>query len=512
MFACLYIPDFPLQAVVRAAPHLRSEAAVALNTKPPLFTVAAANLAARQKGIEIAMTRLQAEACPGVAIHWRSPEEEQATHAALLECARSFSPRVEATAPDTLVIDIAGLNHLFGAAAQIAQRLLQAARSLGLEINVAVSANAEAARLAARGIVGSTVIPAGEEARYLSKLSVDVLQLTPEMAETLERWGIRNSGELGTLPDVELTERLGQEGLRLQRLSRGAASRLLVPVEEPLSFAASRELDYPLDALEPLSFVLSAMLGELCKQLEQYSLAASEIRLVLELESHAVRFYERTFKLSVPTCDGKVLLKLLQLNLEAHPPEAAIVKVTLALEPAKPRTTQHGLFITSGPEPQKLELALTRIANLLGADRVGSPQLLDTHCPDSFRMLRFRGATPETNSGKQNNSARGEFSSQAAMRRFRPPVRARVWLRAGRPISLSFAGMHGKVLSASGPWRTAGDWWRESRWERDEWDVAADILPKRASPEDQKLQSEIALYRISYDLSTSRWLVEASYD
>jgi protein ImuB len=509
MFACVYVPDFPLQAVLRAAPHLRSEAAVVLNTKPPLYTVAAANAAARQKGIESGMTRLQAEACPGVAIHWRSPEEEKATQAALLECAHALSPRVEITATDTLTIDIAGLTKLFGEPAQIAQRLLQAARTLGLDVNIAIAGNANAAMLAARGIAGVTLIPKGEEARYLSRLPLDVLQLARDMVETLERWGIRNSGELVALPEVELTERLGQEGIRLQRLSRGAESRLIVPVEEALLFQEIRELDYALDSLEPLNFVLAAMLSELCKQLEQYSLAASEIRLLLELESRAVRFYERTFKLSVPTRDSKVLLKLLQLNLEAHPPEAAIVKVTLTLEPAQPRTTQHGLFLTTGPEPQKLELALTRIVNLLGEDRVGSPQLLDTHCPDSFRMLCFRGPNPEKNQAKHKEQ-KGR-SGQAVLRRFRPPVRARVWLREGRPISLSFAGRHGKVVSASGPWRTAGDWWRESRWERDEWDVAADLVPKPIQ-EDQKLEPEIALYRISYDLFTSRWLVEASYD
>jgi protein ImuB len=258
---------------------------------------------------------------------------------------------------------------------------------------------------------------------------------------------------------------------------------------------------------------LSAMLADLTRQLTLYSLAAAEIHLSLELDSRAVPVYEREFKLSVPTRDSKVLLKLLQLNLEAHPPEAAIVKVTLRLEPANPRTTQHGLFITSGPEPQKLELALTRIANLLGEDRVGSAELLDTHRPDSFRVIKFDPhARQEKIVRKQNAVAEVEGPGHAVLRRFRPPLRARVWLRDGRPISLSFSGMHGKVVAASGPWRTSGDWWRESRWERDEWEIAANLFAKRAGTEDSPVLPEAALYRISYDLSNSRWLVEASYD
>jgi protein ImuB len=511
MFACVYIPDFPLQAVLRSQPHLRNEAVVVLNTRPPLYTVASANAKARQNGIQIGMTRLQAETCPGTKIHWRSEEEEWAAQRAMLECARNFSPRVEATAPDTLVMDIGGLSHLFGSPEQLAKRVAQAVRNLGLEANIGVATNPDTALLAARGNLG--IIPAGEEARYLSKLSTDVLQLAPEMAETLQCWGICTSGELARLPEIELSERLGQEGLRLQRFARGADLRPLVPEEEPLSFAEVSELEYPLETLEPLSFVLSAMLTELCRRLEQHSLAANEICLRFELDSRAARLYERTFKLSVPTRDSKVLLKLLQLNLEAHPPEAAIMKLRLELQPAKPRITQHGFFVTSGPEPQKLELALTRIANLLGEERVGSPELLDTHCPDSFRMVRFHGrAFEEQNSRKKRTPARIGSPPHAVMRRFRPPLRARVWLRDGRPISLSFLGMHGKVVTASGPWRTSGDWWRNSRWERDEWEVAANLVPKRSNPEASKPEAEVALYRISYDLSNSRWLVEGSYD
>src|SRR5262249_38131984 len=141
MFACVHIPDFPLQAVLRSQPHLRNEAVVVLNTKPPLYTVAAANQKARQSGIQIGMTRLQAETCPGAQIHWRSEQEELATQQAMLECAQSISPRVEATACDTLVMDISGLSHLFGSPEQIAQRVARAARNLGVEINLAVANN-----------------------------------------------------------------------------------------------------------------------------------------------------------------------------------------------------------------------------------------------------------------------------------------------------------------------------------------------------------------------------------
>ena len=42
--------------------------------------------------------------------------------------------------------------------------------------------------------------------------------ISPRLLETLDRWGIRNLRALAALPEVALSERLGQEGLRLQQL------------------------------------------------------------------------------------------------------------------------------------------------------------------------------------------------------------------------------------------------------------------------------------------------------
>ena len=87
--------------------------------------------------------------------------------------------------------------------------------------------------------------------------------------------------------------------------------------------------------------------------------------------------------------DAKVFLKLLQLDLNANPPGAPIVKIHLSVEPVRPRAAQSGLFLPPSPEPEKLELTLARIAGIVGENKVGSLQLLDTHRPEAFRMHRF---------------------------------------------------------------------------------------------------------------------------
>jgi hypothetical protein len=171
--------------------------------------------------------------------------------------------------------------------------------------------------------------------------------------------------------------------------------------------------------------------------------------------------------------DAKVFLKLLQLDLKAHPPGAPILKVHLSAIPAQPRTTQGGLFLPPTPEPEKLELTLARIAGMVGEDKVGSLQLVDSHHPTSFRMQRFVPSPPRGSKEKSDDSL--SSAPIAALRLFRPPLRAAVTLRDGQPshvVCPKRKEIHGEILWLAGPWRSSGDWWDQDGWARDEWDIA----------------------------------------
>src|SRR5271156_4818309 len=216
-FAAIHVANFMVQAVLRAEVDLRDEAesrdrAVALvDGTAPLIHVVAANEAAWRAGIQLGMAQTQAQLCV-VEIRRRSRAQEKAAHAALLDLGWSMSPRVEDHAQDTILADLAGLHSLFGAEENIAREFARRAAELRLRVHVAVSANLEVAVHAARGFAGITVIPEGEEARYLSGLPVQALAPSAEALQTLQRWGIRTCAALAALPVLELSERLGQEG------------------------------------------------------------------------------------------------------------------------------------------------------------------------------------------------------------------------------------------------------------------------------------------------------------
>ena len=228
-FACIFVSDFPVEAIVRAEPDLRSQGVAVLEGKPPLQKICALNDEARDAGILTGMTKLQAEVCDGITLCERSEALESSAHQALLDCAQSFSPRVEACAPDTLLLDISGLEKLFGPLPKVAREISRRAFNVGIEINVAVASTLEAALLAARGFSGVTVVPEGKEAELLGSLPVEVLfadetdsDAAEELLETFRRWGICKFREVAALPEVALTERLGQQGLELQQKARGA--------------------------------------------------------------------------------------------------------------------------------------------------------------------------------------------------------------------------------------------------------------------------------------------------
>ncbi len=273
-FACIFVPDFPVEAIVRAEPNLRSQAVAVLEGKPPLQKICALNEEARRAGISVGMSKLQAEVCDCITLRDRSEPQEFSAHHALLDCAQSFSPRVEDCDPHTLLLDISGLEKLFGPLPKVAREISRRASAMGLETNVAVASTIEAALLAAHGFSGVTVVPEGKEPEILGNLPLELLfadesdrAIAEELLETFQRWGIRKFCDLTALPEVALTERLGQRGLELQQKARGTRGRTLVPSDSPLVFEETQELEFPLVLLEPLAFVLNRMLDHLCARL-----------------------------------------------------------------------------------------------------------------------------------------------------------------------------------------------------------------------------------------------------
>jgi protein ImuB len=457
----------------------------------------------------------------------------------LAEFAYAFSPLVEEVGADTVVIDVEGCELLFGSAYDLAKQIAKTGAKpksgggIGCSVNVALCGNPDAAIHAAKFCKGITFTAPGEELTTLGRLPVTCLQhslagidedAANEILKTLNLWGVRTFEEFANLPATGISERLGQAGLRLQELARGNSSRNLKLTPRPPVFENSIELEYPIAQLEPLSFIFARLLNQICASLHSYALATNAICVELKLDQAAV--HELKLNLPYPMRDHKVFLKLLLLNIENNPPPSAVFAVAITCDPIKPRLLQSGLFIPLAPEPEKLELTLARLAKLLGPENFGSPELVDTHRPDGFRLNRFvlkeekrRAGRRRTADSRQQTTKTGQVEirnpkSKIAFRRFRPPLKALVQAEHGRPMEVSAwdktRSVYGKVVDLAGPWRTTGDWWRTDNWARDEWDVAIEPGgPKSIGASRGSLQT---LYRIYRELGSGAWFVEGVYD
>jgi protein ImuB len=275
----------------------------------------------------------------------------------------------------------------------------------------------------------------------------------------------------------------------------------LVPLAPDERFEATLALEWPIEGLEPLSFVLSRLADPICADLDRRGRAAAAISVELRLVTRDT--WVRRQELPTPIKDPRTLRTLVLLDLESHPPPAGIDAVTLRAEPTPARTLQHSLLERARPAPEQISTLVARLTALMGDGRVGAPTSLDTHRPDAVRMARFTGealgTVPLTPHGGQSPGS-GLRAPGPALRRLRQPAVATVTVEDGRPVRVhvSRPGLpDGCIETCAGPWRTSGEWWAGTSWDRDEWDVALDGG---------------AVCRLFRDRRKDRWFVEGVYD
>jgi protein ImuB len=332
-------------------------------------------------------------------------------------------------------------------------------------------------------------VPPGADAAHLRGAPVALLDLSIEMARRLARWGIRTLGELADLPGRDLYERLGPEGARLQALARGEDMRPLDPWRPPPRFEEARELDWALDNLEPLFALFEECATRLCAQLEAHALAADRFEWSCRLAARAGESINGSFVPPVPTREARAVMAVLRATLAAEPPPAAVTALMLRAQPVRVPASQEPLDGEGRPSPRTLAETVARVIALVGPGNLGVPVLLDSHRPGALRLEPLSAV--ERGQGEGGEGTRAVL----ALRRCRPPRPARVRLIGGRPVHLRADGLAGAIVASAGPWRSSGEWWLDSRWVSDEWDVEL---------------ADGTLGRLAHDGST--WMLEGIYD
>ena len=405
---------------------------------------------------------------------------------ALVDLARAFTPRVEACGPTPVLLDLQGLGRAWPSPRALGEALLEAARARRLDPRIALAGSRVAALLVSQGREGLTILAPGEEAAALAPLPLSLLALDAEREDTLRGWGLRTLGDLAALPAAGLAERLGPDAPRLRRLARGEDDVPLAATPLPESFACTLELEWPVDGLEPLSFILARVLEPLCAGLIRRGRRAVSVALELGLVDGSL--HRRALHPAAASADPRTWRTLLLLDLETHPPRDAIQSLTLRAEPTPARTVQFSLLDPAQPSPERLAETMARLHEWTSAGRGGAPVLLDTHRPGAFVMGSF-------SPGAYVGGPPPPGAPRIGLRVFRPPRPAQVSLRDDRPVFVAAGSVRGAVLDLAGPWRASGDWW-DVAWSREEWDVAL----------------AAGVYRIFRDRLREAWFLEGELD
>ncbi|MGI8602874.1 MAG: DNA polymerase Y family protein [Verrucomicrobiales bacterium] len=514
MFAVLLIRSFGLHAVLRLCSEfhrfpvlalLDSQAADASSRqrgRAPLLELTAAAEAA---GVRLGMTASQALArCSRLRFIQKNCAAETAAQEELLAHAAHFTPDYENTAPGVVTLD---LRHVVQTGdgpptrrgdprAHCLPDLLRETFAHPLHLGFASTPDLAhlAAHLGPAPDFSCRIPPETTKARaFLAPLPLDVLppfSKEDESFKRLRQWGLRTLGDLATLPRDEIVRRLGLQGGTLWDYATGQNRRLLRLVHPVADYSQDFQFEHPIETAEPLFLVLEAMIETLCARLASAWLVAHAMQLKLRFENGLT--HERELRIAEPCADSDLFLRLLQRHLDGFTATAPITRVVLEMQPAPPPHQQTRLFENSLRDPNRLAETLSHLETLLGKDRIGVPHLLPTRHPDGFLVRPFLDAvddspqwrrpalgprregapSPDSRVGAPSPSAEARLSLLPPLRRFRPPLAARVRFEEGRPAEVDAGAIRGHIQHAEGPWPLSGEWWDTTRnWSWQEWDV-----------------------------------------
>lgn len=503
MYSTLQIPAFPLSVLLYDDPEAAASPAALVSTTKDVTssrhapTLLAVNSHASRFRLTPGLTTTRALArCPQLILLPPDPALEHQQQKALRTFTSSLGPDFEETAPGTFLLDLLTLPHAQRNPLDWIEQTLRKATALRLPLHLALAPTPDLALLAVHSpsLISSLTFTPDPAFLFrdtiaqrdtIADLPLSCLQhLTfttsssdqPLDPALLSLWGLKTLGDLAQLPRQGLAERLGPAIARLHDILHGKHHRLLTLYRPPQHFQLAQELEYALETLEPLLFLLRRGLDTLCARLASSQRAAISMQLSLTFDDG--NLHQLDLRLPEPTSDPPTLLRLLHTHLDTIRAPAPVVAWSLKLLPTLPGEAQHHLFERSLRDPHKFADTLARIEALLGPGRLGRPEPVATHKPDTFHLhppLSFKTASPET-PATLSPPPLPSSTTALPLKRLRPPIDVHVASELrGRylhPLALLTGPHRGPISALHGPFSLSGSWWSpEERWHRVEWDL-----------------------------------------
>lgn len=461
----LHLPSLPTDRLRRVMPDLPDGEPLAtwcaIGSRRVL---AAVDAVAAGLGLGPGQALADAQAIlPGLLLH----HEDQAADAALLLelalWARRYSPLTATDAPDGLLFDITGCDHLFGGEAAILADVLARLRRAGIAARGAVAGAAATAAALARCRADSPVIAAGDEAAAVGRLPIEAaLQCSDAQ---LARLGLRRVGELLALPRAALARRFGKA--LLARLDEVASLRpsSLQPIQPPPNLAVAADLAEPIITRAAIDSVLDGLLADLCTGLRSAGRGVRRLDLLAWRVDGVVQ--RVTIGTSKPSRTAAHLALLFRDRLQGLEPGLGFERMALEVPVADlmPDGVQRALAIGARRDADdSLAELIDRLAQRVRVRRLAPAA---SHWPE--RMVKRIGphaAMPPMPPGWGGQRAPALLLRRAEL------VAVLSRTPEGAPTSLHWRGTTHPILRAEGPRRVEAEWWRGNAACRDYWCIA----------------------------------------
>ena len=421
--------------------------------------VAAADHAALATGVRTGMPLAKAQAMvEGLIIHDANPDADAEGLEKLAQWAlRTYSPIVAADPPDGIVMDIAGAAHLHGGEQALLNGLIRALTDKMIEARIAVADTWGAAHAVARfgarhGAGPVTIVPTGEGARLLPRLSIAALRLPTRIVDGLYALGFETIGELAAQPRAPLVHRFGPElGRRLDQMF-GRVTEPVDPVHMPEVVEVKRHFAEPIGAPETIARYTGKLAAQLCDALEARGLGVRQADLLFTRTDNCIEAIR--VGMARPMRDIKRLTRLLCDQIETVDPGFGIDRMRLAATVAEPLILHQ--VSTTDEDASDIAGLIDILSNRIGAEHI-------------YRVAPVQSDVPER-SVHQVSPLTADTADDWPAHWPRPvrllhrpePISALAQLPDHPPVAITWRGTRHRVVRGDGPERIFGEWWRRN--------------------------------------------------
>ena len=215
---------------------------------------------------------------------------------------------------------------------------------------------------------GLTIVPFGEEAKFLNPLPADMLWgVGPKTSARLTELGIHTIGDIARWPENEMARLFGENGRDLWRHAHGMDNRPIVTEYETKSISQETTFNVDIRDDKTLEKTIRAQSKEVAHQLRKNDLAGKTVKLKIRWPD----FTTITRQVTLPTStdnDDEIIKTVLKLLHSVRKPNQAVRLIGVGVSGLGAPVRQLSLWDVGSEKSRKLQEVVDQLQGKYGTD------------------------------------------------------------------------------------------------------------------------------------------------